>query len=324
VIDFLLISTKFFGYSQEIKASLESRGRSVLWFDDRPGADTATKILVRLAPAIIKRKTEAYFDGVIAQACEHDIRDVLVIKGEALQPAMIQKMRKALPRARFTLFFWDSYRNMPANSSQKVPFFHKAFSFDPVDVRQDSRLSYRPLFFLNEYATLPTTGYDIDLLFIGTSHSDRYAVATRLARALPPELKFERVLFLSSLKLYYARKVADPSYWNAKRDEFVFKPLSKSEVLSLISRARVVVDIERPVQTGYTMRSIEMLGASRKLISTNPQTVHADFFRESNQLYIDRYKPKVPESFLNASWEPVASDILNRYSLDGWIDEVLG
>jgi hypothetical protein len=323
-MDFLFIAASFFGYSQEIKATLEARGRSVLWFEDRPDTSTTTKALLRLAPSFIKRKTDEYFERVIAQAREHDIRDVLVIKGEALSPERIHKMRQALPRARFTLYFWDGYRNMPADSPKKVSLFDRAFSFDPIDVKQDSRLAYRPLFYLNEYAQLPTTTHDIDVLFIGTSHSDRYAVLSRLARVLPPELRFECVLFLASTKLYYARKFADPSYWRARQDEFVFTPLRKAEVMSLISRARVVVDVERPVQTGYTMRTIEMLGSSRKLITTNPHITDADFYHPDNQIFINRDDPVVPEHFFQTSWQAQEPALLARYSLKGWLDEVLG
>lgn len=322
--DFLLIAASFFGYSNEIKATLEARGRTVLWFEDRPDTTTGTKALLRLAPILIKQKIEEYFDRIIRQAREHDIRDVLVIKGEALSPEIIFKMRQALPRARFTLYFWDGYRNMPADSLQKVPLFDRAYTFDPADANQDSRLTYRPLFYLNEYTQLPIISHDIDVLFIGTSHSDRYAVLSKLARALPPELRFERVLYMQSTKLYYARKFADRSYWRARQDEFVFVPLRKAQVMSLISRARVVVDVERPVQTGYTMRTIEMLGSSRKLITTNPRIADADFYHPDNQIFIDRDAPVVPERFFHTSWQPQDPEILARYSLNGWLDEVLG
>lgn len=322
-MDLLLIAASFFGYSKEIKARLEAQGRSVLWFEDRPATDTRTKAMIRLAPSLVKAQVDQFVDDIITQARQHDIRDVLIIKGEALTPASIARLKAALPKARFTLYFWDSYRNMPADSVDKVPLFDRAFSFDPVDAAADPRLSYRPLFYLNEYASLPTTGLDIDLLFIGTAHTDRYAVLSRLERVLPPGLKFEKVLFFPSEWMWRLRRVGDPSHWRARREEFTFKPLSKPEVMALIRRARIVVDIERPIQTGLTMRTIEMLGASRKLITTNPRIGEADFFHPSNQLYVDRRAPVVPAEFLASAWQPVRPDLLSRYSLDGWLAEVL-
>lgn len=322
-MDTLLIAASFFGYSKEIVKRLEARGRQVLWFEDRPATDTMTKALLRIAPSVIAARTTAHFEHVIAQARQHPIRDVLVIKGEALSPQMIQQMRAALPQARFTLYFWDSYLNMPGNSPDKVPLFDRTFSFDPVDAANDPRLHYRPLFYLNEYAELPSTGQDLDLLFIGTAHTDRYAVLDRLGRVLPAGMRFEKVLFFPSQWMYRSRKLFDPAYRKARKDEFVFQSLGKEQVMSLIARARIVVDIERPVQTGYTMRTMEMLGGRRKLITTNPKITEASFFHPSNHLYIDREQPVVPQTFLESAWHPVPPEESARFSLDGWLDEVL-
>jgi predicted nucleotidyltransferase len=323
-MDTLFIAAGFFGYSKEIKAGLEQRGRSVLWFEDRPDTDALTKGMLRIAPSLMKGRVNSYVDEIIAQARQHDIRDVLVIKGEALSPAALGKLRKALPRARFVLYYWDSFLNMPADSPQKVDFFDRAFTFDPVNAAADSRLTHRPLFYLNEYAQLPASGSDIDVLFLGTAHSDRYAVLKRLKRALPPELRFEKVLYLPSRWVWRTRRVFDPSLWRASRDEFTFTPLSKSQVMATIQRARIVVDIERPIQSGLTIRTIEMLGASRKLITTNPRIAEADFYHPDNQVGVDRYKPRLNDRFLESPWRPVARDLMQRYSLNGWLDEVFG
>jgi hypothetical protein len=322
-MDTLLIAASFFGYSKEIVKRLEARGRAVLWFEDRPATDTLTKALLRVAPSMIATRTTAHFENVIAQARQHPIRDVLVIKGEALSPEMIQRMREALPQARFTLYFWDSYLNMPADSPDKVPLFDKTFSFDPVDSANDPRLHYRPLFYLNEYADLPSTGHDLDVLFIGTAHTDRYAVLDRLGQALPRDLRFEKVLYFPSQWMYRSRKAFDPAFRKARKDEFVFHSLGKDQVMALIARARIVVDIERPVQTGYTMRTMEMLGGRRKLITTNPKITEASFFQPSNHLYIDREHPVVPQAFMESAWQSVPEKEVARFSLDGWLDEVL-
>lgn len=322
--DILLISSSFFGYAKEIKRALETQGRSVHWFEDRPATDNLTKAMIRVAPSLISRSADAHFTEVIRQMAGRPITDVLVIKGEALSPDMIRQMRAAFPSAQFTLYFWDSYQNMPADTLQKVPLFDRVLSFDPVDTAADPRLAYRPLFYLNEYAKLPDSPTDdIDLLFIGTVHTDRYAVLTRLKAALPSTIRFERVLYFPSEWLYRSRKLTDAAFRSAHKNEFVFKSLSKDEVMALIARARIVVDIERPVQTGYTMRTLEMLGGRRKLITTNPKITEAAFFHPDNHLYIDREHPVIPDAFLASDWHAMDPDTVDRYSLDGWLAEVL-
>jgi hypothetical protein len=321
--DVLLIGGGFFGYAKEISRALSLRGRTVEWFEDRPGLDTVTKSLLRIAPSIVAAKSEAYFERIIEKMRDKPIRDVLVIKGEALSPKSIERLRLALPQARFTLYFWDSYRNMPVDSSEKVSLFDKSFTFDPQDAQMDDRLNYRPLFYVDDYASLPRVTPDIDLLFLGSVHSDRYAILRRLSQALPPGVRLEEILYFPSRLIYAARRVCDPHFWRARRDEFIFQPLDKSDIQSLIARARVVVDIERSVQCGFTMRTIEMLGAGKKLMTTNCKVAEADFFDSNNISIIDRQRPIVTSAFMDSAYKPPSAAILGRYSLSGWLDEVL-
>jgi hypothetical protein len=319
----LLIATDFFGYAREIASLLESRGRKVLRFEDRPATDTFTKAALRIAPSLLAAKADAYFAEIAAHVRTQPIRDVLVIKGEALSVPAIRLLREALPTARFTLYFWDGYGNMPADSSQKVGLFDRALTFDPVDARKDARLAYRPLFFPDRYAQLTAIRQDIDLLFVGTAHGDRYPILRRLARALPPQLRFEQILYFPSRLIYRVRRIFDPRLRGARRSEFIFKPLGREEMLRLLARARVVVDIERPVQTGLTMRTFEALGAGRKLVTTNSSILEADFYNPANVTVIDRHKPAVDTAFLAAPYVSPPASVLRRYTLSGWLDEVL-
>lgn len=322
-MDTLLISTNFFGYPQEIVKALADRGRSALWHDDRPATDTLTKAMVRLSPSLVQRKSDQYFDRIFAEAAQHEIRDILVIKGEALSVGMIRKMRKMFPQARLTLYFWDSYRNMPKGSENKVDLFDRAFTFDLDDSRADTRLTYRPLFFIEKYAETNNVDQDIDLLFIGTAHSDRVTVLDRIADAMPPGYSFRKILFARSKLLHRIQNVVSKPYRRTDEKDFIFTPIPKAEVQKLISRAKVVLDIERDVQTGFTMRTIEMLGASRKLITTNPSITKADFFDPQNQYHVDRENPVIDPAFLGAPWRTQDPALLRHYSLSGWLDEVL-
>jgi hypothetical protein len=322
-VDTLLISADFFGYAREIVAELERRGRKVLHFDDRPGIDTMTKALARIHPMLVAKAMRRHCRRIIEVARANPIRDVLVIKGEALTVSMIKRLRAALPNVRFTLYFWDSYRNMPRDSAKKVGLFDRALSFDIEDVRADSRLSYRPLFFLPQFTTLPHVHQDLDLLFVGTIHTDRYRILRRLSYALPAGRKAEFHMYYPSRRLLAVRRLVDPAFSGSSEAEFVFTPLGRDQVTQLIARARIAIDIERSVQAGFTMRTIEMIGSNRKIVTTNPNVLKADFYRPNNIAVIDRLRPVVSEAFLEAPFEPLPPDLLYRYSLAGWLDEIL-
>ena len=321
--DVLLICGNFFGYPKEIVRQLEARGRKVAWFEDRPATDSLTKAAIRLAPRLVAGRADAYFRGIITQMRGQPIRDVLVIKGEALSPAAIRDMRAAFPGARFTLYFWDSYRNMPADSHVKVGLFDRALSFDPGDVQDDLRLRYRPLFFVESFARVPDLARDIDILFVGTMHGDRFKVVQRLARALPPDVRFRHLLYFPARWLFGAHTLCNPGLMGAKADAITFTPKSRAELAEMVGRSHAVLDIERPVQAGFTMRTLEVLGAGRKLITTNAEVAKADFYDPANIAVIDRKTPRLPAGFLTTPFRPVAPDILYRYSIAGWLDEIL-
>jgi hypothetical protein len=323
IFDTLFISASFFGYAHEIAAAMELRGRKVLRFEDRPAVDTLSKAIVRIDPRLAARAMERYFKTIMEAARAHPIRDVLVIKGEALSVSMIQRLRTALPHACFTLYFWDSYRNMPRGTAGKVSLFDLALSFDPEDVRADPRLSYRPLFFLPQFGKLPKLDQNLDLVFIGTIHSDRYRVLKRLQNTIPPERSFDFRMYYPSRRLFAIRRIVDPRFWGASEREFIFTPLGREVIIRLVARAKIAVDIERPVQAGFTMRMIEMMGSQRKIITTNPNIVNADFYHPHNVAVIDRLNPTMSNAFLDTPFAPLRDDILHRYSLDGWLDEIL-
>ena len=321
--DTLLLCGSFFGYAQAIRQRLEARGRIVALFDDRPATDSLTKAMIRLAPGLVKRKADAYFDGIIARVQGSPIRNVLVVKGESLSPDVVRRLRAAFPNARFTLYFWDSFRNMPADSRDKAALFDRVLTFDPRDAEENPGLVYRPLFFVDDFAALPDAQPDLDLLFFGTMHGDRFRVLRRIAGAIPDNLVFKKLLYFPARWLYPAHALRDFALlWADKRD-FIFHPKSRAEIIALVARSRIVIDIERPVQCGYTMRTLEMLGAGRKLITTNAEVARADFYNPANIAVIDRAAPHIPPAFLDTPYQPVAKHILERYSLDGWLDDVL-
>ena len=67
------------------------------------------------------------------------------------------------------------------------------------------------------------------------------------------------------------------------------------------------------------MRTIETLGAHKKLITTNIDIMNYDLYNPNNIAVIDRVKPVIKDSFLSTPFERIEQDILNNYSLIGWI-----
>ena len=72
-----------------------------------------------------------------------------------------------------------------------------------------------------------------------------------------------------------------------------------------------------------TMRTIEILGLKRKLITTNKDIVNYDFYNSNNILVIDRDNPKFDISFIEKPYIELKEEIYKKYSLENWILEIL-
>jgi hypothetical protein len=70
------------------------------------------------------------------------------------------------------------------------------------------------------------------------------------------------------------------------------------------------------------MRTIEVLGANRKLITTNTSISKYDFYNQNNILVVDRYNPKIPEVFFKLPNKELPSEIYSKYSIKDWIKDV--
>ena len=80
--------------------------------------------------------------------------------------------------------------------------------------------------------------------------------------------------------------------------------------------------MQHPKQTGLTMRTIETLGAKKKLITTNPHVKEYDFYRPENILIVDRYNPVITKEFLDAPWKEIPENIYKKYSISSWLNSI--
>lgn len=322
----LLICAKLFGYELEIQARLKELGAEVIWYDQRPSNSFLVKGLIRIDNRILHLKIRKYYERIITQTQNVSFDYVFFISPETVTESLLLKMKDAQASATFVLFMWDSLKNKSSSIKNLISHFDYRYSFDRDDCKQDVYgLRYRPLFFLNDYSKIESSkNYEFDLLFIGTIHSDRYKILSLLKKcASDSGLSIFYYMFFSSSFFLFLKYLTDRSFRQETLSSFKTKPLKKSEVLEYVSKSKAIIDIQHPNQLGLTMRTIEVLGARRKLITTNNDIVNYDFYHPQNILVIDRYHPKIEESFFSAEMIPVEEPIYSKYSIDGWIAEVL-
>lgn len=319
----LFISPSFFGYEIAIKKRLSELAQKVDYFDERPANNFWSKALIRINRNFISHYISQYYESIYQKVrnCVYDY--VLVVNIEAMPLSFLSRLRVLNPQATFILYMWDSifYKKRTVDH---LASFDRLFSFDQDDCEKYPMLKFRPLFFLNEYKDVAQCcDYEYDFSFIGTAHSDRYALIQKIQNQLKDMcLKSYWYLYLQDWKLFFWNKLTNSAFIKAQLHDFRYTPLSKDEVLEIVRKSKVVIDIQHPKQVGLTMRTIEMLGAQRKLVTTNASIRNYDFFQEDNILVIDRKKPQITESFVRKDYKILDDNIYFKYSLDGWLEDI--
>jgi hypothetical protein len=321
----LFFAPKFFGYEHEIADGMRKLGAEVDLYDERPGNGFFTKALIRIHRSLLAVRIASYYNKIIETTKNRDYDFIVFIKGEAVSEANIGQMRKYHPHAKFVLYFWDSLKNN-RNGRKLMPLFDRVLSFDRIDCAAEKHMVHRPLFYLDAYRDASIIQErDNDLLFIGTVHSDRFAFAKKvkdLCRKAGLRTKF--IFFFQSPPLYVVRRLVDKSFRGTKISDFRFRALKRDNITALVSRSTAVLDVQHPNQKGLTMRTIEVFGAHRKLVTTNREIIEYDFYRPANVLIVDRDNPLVDIKFFTTPYEPCPDELYCKYSLERWIKDVLG
>jgi len=319
----LFVAPPFFGYYKEIIGEIESRGGIVDWLPDRPLDHPFGKAITRFVPMLASTAADRIYSDLLVDYGASSYDYVLVINGQTLSTKFLKSLRASYPGALFILYMWDSIANR-RHIAGNFALFDRVFSFDPADV-DFYGLRLRPLFYTPQFSVSHLcTSFAYDLSLVGTAHSDRYDVVSRLSRNLPPSITTFWYLYLQAPWVFYVYRFLKPAMRRSKRYEFRFTTLSMSAVNDIFMSSRVVLDITHPRQRGLTMRTLETLGASKKLLTTNAAVFDYDFYDSVNMAVIDRRSPFIDPDFLRSAYSPVAPSIVARYSLAGWLDEVLG
>jgi spore maturation protein CgeB len=235
----------------------------------------------------------------------------------------MEELKIRQKNAKFILYNWDSIINKKISLALMM-CFDSIFTFDKSDLSIDREIKFRPLFYISEYEEItPKLSEDFDIAFIGTAHSDRYPLLKNIENQFKEKgLKGYFYFYFPSKLFFWFRKIFDKSFSIAKYSSFSFNPLLKKEVIDIITKTKCVLDIQHPKQTGLTMRTIEILGAKRKLITTNRNIREYDFYDDSNILIIDRQNPLIDFSFLSTEYKNINSQVYEKYSLRYWVKEI--
>ena len=321
----LFFSPAFFNYETIIAEKMREMGAYVDLYDVRSVTKAFDRALLKVSPAFFYKKTQKYYEEIIEKNRDKNYDYILIVKCDMTPVSILKKFREVFPNAKMCLNLWDSVDNIPG-IKEKFEYFDTLHSFDPVDCRKYKILTFRPLFYADDFKKNQSNSenYKYDISFLGTVHSDRYSVIRDVKRiAKKNNLKCFWFLYLQSKFIYYFYKLTKKEFKKTSVNSFSYDKMSTEAISKIVDSTRIVLDIQHPKQTGLTMRTIEMIGMNKKLITTNPTIKEYDFYNPNNIAVIDRNNVKLDMTFLKKEYECLNKDVYEKYSLKSWILEVL-
>jgi len=323
----LLFAPRFFGYDSVIKEKLIGLGAHVDLYNERPSTNVFIKAIIRLYKKLLFVYIDNYFKQIVKKNRYKDFDYVIVIKGEVFNTKIVENLKHSYPSAKFILYLWDSIQNYK-DIRQCLHLFDNSLTFDLKDATEIPLLKFRPLFFIDDYLKCNSIDnklidYKYDLLFVGTVHSDRWLFLKSIKdQADKSNLNIYYYLYVQSPLVFLFRKLFDKRFVSIPLKDIKFRSISKEEIIQLTTCSRAVLDIQHPKQTGLTMRTIEVFGAKRKLITTNTIIKDYDLFSQCNISVVDRSAPVISSSFIMSEYTSMPNELYHKYSLDGWLESL--
>jgi len=197
--------------------------------------------------------------------------------------------------SRFISFF-DSIYTYSLFESKKYGFIYLPWFFTDFKIRKEK---------------------EIDISFIGSIHSGRLKYINLISC-------FDEISFFNYL---YSDKISffkDFFIWHKYIKNIHFKELPYYKYIDILSKSIATLDLPELLQTNITTRPIEALGTSTKIITTNPNIKLYDFYNKDNIFILNENNNfNYFKDWLSTPYKELNQNILNKYYIKNWIDEIL-
>lgn len=319
----LFFAPEFFNYETIIKQKMTEMGGHVFFYNERSVKGALPRAINKIFPSLFNKHSHNYFHRILIEHQNEKFDYILVIKSDMMPESTLIEIREKFRDAKLILYLYDSLSDIPM-LEKKLKYYDRILTFDREDAI-DRKFVFRPLFFSDDYIKYDNSiQYQYDLAFLGTIHTDRFRILKKLMKqAKEKNFNAYWFFFLQARFMFYW-------YWLTRRefkwgDKEIFSTDKKSgsEIAQIVNQTKTVIDIESPGQKGLTMRTIEMMGLKKKLITTNRDIVNYDFFDPNNICVIDREEPIVLESFMKSPYKEIPHQVYWRYHISSWILDVL-
>jgi len=232
----------------------------------------------------------------------------LIIKGDNLSIATIKKIKENTNH--LVTFLNDSMARYP-RMKRVYPYFDKVYSFDPDDVAKNN-FNFISNYIYFDINNLPTTTTEHTVFNI-SSLDKRSKTMPQFATYFKQKNINYKLIAFSNEK---SKELEDLNI------ECTTNTYSLVDVLNLVKKSDVLLDLQRPNQKGLSFRVLEGIGLNKKIITTNTDVKNYDFYNHKNIAIVDSSDIKIPDGFFNTKYEELSPEIVQKYHISSWVNEV--
>ncbi len=237
----------------------------------------------------------------------------VIIFDYGYQKGMEQYIKKINPSCQVYLFIWNIIDKKHKN--------HKLFTDKNAIYSTDREccrkyhLKYNHMFYTRRYYQTYSAKYQNRLFFLGADKGRAPYLAVLKQKLEQSGLTCDiRVVVKSN------HSFRDPSLAGIVTKN----SLSYEEYCNKIQHSGVLLDVNQKGQRALTMRVMEAIYFSKKLITNNKDIVHYPFYHENN-IYLlpeklSRVSVKEIQDFIERPFLPYSEEILSYYDFEHWKD----
>jgi len=252
---------------------------------------------------VIKERLETIFKEL------QGFDDIFILRPDLIKEHLpfIKKHGK-----RLVAYFWDSFSRIP-EGKETIQYFDKFFSFEPKDVKAHDLL-FLPNFYSPDLTITKNIKPQFDLSYVASS-DERLVILEKILDSLHPlDLKIN-INILDTKAIETKNKKEQNITWFTD-------VLPRTETIRIMNDSSVLLDIAQPKQEGLSFRVFEAMILEKKIITTNQSVIGYDFYNPNN-IFIWQDENTIPsKDFFTTPYSPVSADIVKKYSLENWVQQI--
>jgi hypothetical protein len=238
--------------------------------------------------------------------------DKIIVFDGSVDPYFCKIVSRFYSQKHLIIYLWNSMEPDVLKIIASIKNTNwQVWSFDESDCMQ-YHLTYNKTFMASWHlkSSVKPNVISYDVFFIGINKGNRIDQIEKIKKIFMLNKITYNILISSFNKKQYK---AQPEIYSP--------PLKYTEVLNEIQKARAILDIVKPGQSGITQREMESLCFDKKLLTNNKFAKTRDYYRPENIYIMDFDDPCCGlKEFLETPAVAISEEIKETYSIKAWLE----